>query len=199
MTLNQEQLRDILSRAEEIRQQRGLTPSQRDLDEVLNVAEEAGLDRESVMQALRERLSILGEPPKIGDRIFAKSADGHYYTAKVIELREDAVKVRFGQGGEHIVSNLDLRPCSFLPGQRVMCPWPDWGWWTCRVLSFDADKNTIKASDGWGSEEVFQVSDVRMAVEKEPFKLPSKISSWLFAGAVAGGTIGSALTWLFMR
>lgn len=199
MTLNQDQLRDVLARAEEIRLQRGITPSQRDIEEVLSVAEEAGLDRESVLQAVRERLSVLGEPPKNGDRIFAKSSDGNYYVATVQDAKDGVLKVRFAQGGDHTVNAMDVRPCSFLPGQKVVCPWPSWGWWTCRVLSFDASRDELRVTDGWGSEEVFPVSNVRMAQESINPRVPGKLTAWLFTGLVAGGAIGSALTWLFLR
>ena len=66
------------------------------------------------------------EPPEPGSLIFAQSSDRKYYVAEVLSVMDDAVRVRFMRGAQHTVTLEQVRPASFLPGDRVVCNWP---WW----------------------------------------------------------------------
>lgn len=195
------ELREVLERAEEIQLQSAISPESSELDGIVAAAEEAGLSRDAVLQAVRERLSLLGHPPEIGDRVFAKSADGHFYVAKVVSVHEGRVKVLYLNGSEHALGAADLRPCTFLPGQKLMCPWPHWGWWTCTVLSFDNKRDKVKVTDGWGTEKSFKVSEVRLPIERSLSERTQrmKVALTLWAAAIAGGAVGSAITWWLTR
>jgi hypothetical protein len=41
----------------------------------------------------------------------------------VVSISGDDLRVRFLRGSEHTVTADQVRPCSFVPGQRVMCEW----------------------------------------------------------------------------
>lgn len=198
MMLQQEQIREVLARAEEIQQQSHLSTSQTDVDQVVRAAEEAGLNREAVLQAIRERLSLVSEPPQAGERVFAKSADGNFYPCEVVSATSNTVRVRFAKGGEHTVSIAEARPCSFMPGQRIVVPWPGWGWWPVTVVSYDAKSDLVKVTDAW-SEMEFRTTDVCLAAEREPLALRTKLTTIALAAAAAGGAVGALVTWLMTR
>ena len=112
------------------------------------------------------------------------------------------MRVRFLRGGEHTITPLEVRPCSFLPGERVVCPWPHWGPWTCTVLSYDATSQRIKVSDGWGDTQEFAIADVwlnppRAAATGD--KRTRLVVTLLAAGAALGATVGSIVTALLTR
>ena len=154
MRLTDEQLRDVLARAEEIqRESRYGDEISVDLETVIGAAEEMGLSRPVVERALRERLA-LSAPPRVGDLTFAQSEDGKFYVARVISISEEGAEVRFLTGSEHYASLDQLRRCDFfMPGQRVTVNWPWWGPWTCTVIGYDAGRQLVTLSDGWGSTE----------------------------------------------
>jgi hypothetical protein len=79
MRLTDDELRDVLERAEEIqRTSRSGEEMRAELEAVIGAGEGVGLTRAAVERALREHLD-LGPPPVVGDRVFARSADGRYY------------------------------------------------------------------------------------------------------------------------
>ena len=136
--------------------------------------------------------------------MFAKSADGYFWVAKVLEINGPSVRVRFLNAGEMQVGVADLRNCTFLPGQRVMCMWPDYGWWTSIVQSYDEDSGMIRASDGFGTDGTFKISEIRMTAPKMKKTIElgttSRINIALIAvSAFGGGVVGAAITWLLMR
>jgi hypothetical protein len=203
--LSEDQVREVLARAEEI-QHDHLAHSRLggDLDSVLAAAEEAGLTREAVLQALQERIGLPETCPVPGEIVFARSADGKFYAAEVSAVDGNAVSVAFLKGGERRLTLEGIRSGSIVPGQRLSCPWPDWGWWSCTVLRFDRAGGRVRVTDNWGSERWFQLSDVRF----EPPKPASKLSKWLrrrgawFALAIvglSGAILGGALTLLAIR
>lgn len=203
MRLSDEQLRDVLARAEEIQ---GASRSGRERDAevraVIQAAEEVGLERAAVERALREQLNVGLEPPAVGDLVFAKSADEKYFVAEVLSaLAAGVVRVRFLRGSDHEVTLDHLRPGAFLPGQRVVVNWPWWGPWTCTVISYDASKRRIKVTDGWGTTKTFPISEVWVdAVRKQSGGNRMRVYLTLLgSGAAFGSLIGSALTWLLTR
>ena len=192
--LTQEQLQDVLSRAEEI--QRGGEGNT--YASVISAAEEAGLSRDAVTKALQERLGLLGAPPRNGELLFAKGPEGRFFPAEVLEQGEHSYRVRYLNGGEHAVRFEDLRPLTLLPGEKVVCPWPDWGFWTCSVVRFDAERRKVRVTDNWGSEKVFDLAQVYRQEPKPG--MAEKTKWWLFSAiGVGGGIVGSLLTWLAMR
>jgi hypothetical protein len=200
MRLTDEEFRDVLARAAEIE---GATQaSERNLDvaAVIAVAEEAGLSRRAVERALRERLNLPATVPAVGARAWARSADDKFYVAEVLSVSEDSARVRFLRGSEHQVALNELRPCTFIPGEKVACYWPMWGSWTCTVVSYDAEKERVKLNDGWGYTRKFPVSEVWLPpAQAAPGPAGKRIyGKLLMAGAVAGGLIGSILTALLI-
>jgi hypothetical protein len=202
MRLTDDELRDVLERAEEIqRTSRRGADMNAELEAVIGAAEEVGITRAAVERALRERLNLVS-PPAIGDRVFAKSADGKYYVAEVVSTSGDDVRVRFLRGGEHVVMLDQLRPCSFVPGQRVMFDWPWWGPWSCSVITYDPPSQFLKLSDRWGSTTTAHVSDVWLEPERKPDTRSPRARVYvalLGAGAGVGALIGSIITALIMR
>ncbi len=197
--LNQEQLREVLARAEEIQRESGSSISEREVDQLINAASEVGLSREAVLQALRERVDLV-EPPKAGERVFAASTDGHFYPARVVSVSDTSARVRFQRGTEHNLRLNELRPFAFIPGQRVVCLWPWWGWWTCDVVSYDEAGDELKVTDGW-TERTFAAAEVRLPKEKSRTRpeWKARVTVWVLSAAAAGGAIGSLLTWLLTR
>ncbi|MEZ0324804.1 MAG: hypothetical protein ACAH95_02780 [Fimbriimonas sp.] len=193
LVLTEEQLRDVLERAEEL--QHGDTTNT--YAAVIEAAKEAGLSEDNVTKALQERLGLLGSPPAAGELIFAKGTQNRFFAAEVIEQGEHSYRVRFLNGGEHSVRFEDLRPLNLFPGEQLVCPWPDWGWWTCSLVRYDPEKRKVRVSDNFGTEKTFDLSEVFRADPSQPFKMKL---NWLMVGLSLGsGVIGSLLTWLAMR
>jgi hypothetical protein len=198
MKLATDDLRAVFARADEI--QNSAPPDRADIEAVIQAAAEVGIARSAVERALRERLNLPMRPLAVGDLTFAKSADDKFFVAEVVSLSGDNVRVRFLRGGEHTVAHDELRPCSFLPGERVICPWPQWGPWTCTVLSYDAAEHRIEATDGWGEKRSFSIRDVWITPLKNKSKSKAGLYGALIAvGATVGAAIGSVLTLLILR
>jgi hypothetical protein len=200
--LTDDELRDVLSRAEEI--QRGSMQGgdwNPEVAAVIAAAEEIGLSRTAVVRALRERLNLAASPPAPGDLVWARSVDEKFYPAEVVAVREDGVRVRFLRGSEHDVTPDQLRPCSIVPGERVVVHWPWWGPWTCTVLAYDATKQRVKLTDGWGYTKSFPLSEVWLAPARaDPAAARKRVYATLLgAGAGVGAILGSIITALLMR
>ena len=203
-SLSPDQIHDVLHRAQEIelhrRHELALTS---EVSSVIAAAEEVGVSRDAILQAMQEHFDLLGEPPKVGELVFAKSANEKYYVAEILRIGDGATKLCFLNGGETTVSPKDIRPFSIIPGSRLVCNWPDWGWWSCTVLSFDAKHRRVRVSDNWGSEETFSIADVQLdmrEINKGPrggsFAAQWQTSLAIFAG---GGLVGALLTWFLHR
>ena len=161
MGLTDEEMRDVLERAEEIQQ------ASHDRDELsseiaglIEAAGQVGLTRGAVEQALRERLHLTVHPPAAGELVFAQSEDRRFYVAEVLSSSEEKVEVRFLRGSQHTLTPGQLRPLTFLPGQKVMVHWPWWGPWKCTVVHYDAQGRWVKLSDGWSETRMFPIAEV---------------------------------------
>ncbi len=203
MRLTDDEMRDVFARAEET-QAAALHGDgvSRELETVIQAGEEVGLTRSAIELALRERLDLLAKPPASGDLVFAKSADGKFYIARVVAASPDGIRVQFLRGGDQTLALSDLRPCSFVPGSRVVCPWPWWGPWTCTVLSYDADRERIKVTDGWGETRVFPIADVWLESARSPEQRSARTKLYitlLGSGVGIGALIGSLLTAFLAR
>lgn len=194
--LSEEQVRDVLARAEEIQSR----SSAGTYDSVIAAAEEAGLTRSAITQAIQERVGAFVESPPVGQLVFAKGEKGRYFPAEVVSTSGVHVSIRFLNGSEQTVAFDALRPLTLLPGESVVCPWPDWGFWTCSVVSFDAARRRVRVTDNWGSgEKTFDLDEV--FINSPRVQNQESTLSWLLISAltVGGGIVGSVLTWLAMR
>ena len=202
MRLTDEQLRDVLARAEEIqRESRYGDELSVDLDTVIGAAEEMGLTRPVVERALRERLALTA-PPRVGELTFAESDNGKFYVARVLSISKEGADVRFLSGGENHVALDQLRRCAFMPGEKVTVDWPWWGTWTCTVVSYNAHGQVVTLSDGWGSTETFPIAEVWInpARDAGPGQARQRVYMTLLGtGAGLGALIGSIVTALLMR
>lgn len=201
MHLSDEQLREILDRAEEIQlATRSRNELSAEVEGLIEAAAAVGLGRSAVERALRERLDFSMTPPVVGALVFAQSADRKYYVAEVLSTSPEVVEVRFLRGGEHSVTLDQLRPCSFLPGQKVSVNWPWWGPWTCTVISYDARGQWVKVTDGWSEERIFPIAEVWLN-PKRTWDLAGSTRTriavkLLGAGVGIGAVVGAALTLL---
>lgn len=202
MRLTDDELRDVLARAEEIqRASRHGAEMNAELEAVIGAAEEVGLARPAVERALRERLSLPAAPPAVGALTFARSADDKFYAAEVLSVSAEGVRVRFLRGSEHVVTLDQLRPCAFIPGERVVCNWPWWGPWTCTVVGYDAVKQRVKLSDGWDTK-TFPIAEVWLADARKARASGARArvyATLIGAGAGVGALVGSIITALLMR
>ncbi|MGE0001317.1 MAG: hypothetical protein AB7F50_09590 [Fimbriimonadaceae bacterium] len=152
----------MLARAEAIQAGKSLRlDDSAEVEALVSAASEAGLSRDAVLQALRERLQA-SAPPEPGETAFAKSADGHSYMAEVVEVREHSVKVAFLGGGSAEVRPNELVRFSPSPGLQVQARYPSWGWWNSTVLGYDERTKVLTVSDNMGSEYKFPVSEIRL-------------------------------------
>lgn len=194
--LTEDDIKGVLARAEEINLG---TDASEDSDVVLLAAEEAGLPREAIEQALREQIGLFSESPKVDDLVFAKSTDDHHYIATVTAVIDNGFHVRFLKGGESKLPLQHLRPCGFLPGEELTVHWPWWGWWVVTVLNYDSESRRVRVSDGWGSEEWFSLTDVRLDPARKP-KNKLKAMVWTYTALIGvSGIAGAVVTWLAMR
>jgi hypothetical protein len=196
--LSDDELHDVLARAEEIeRANRRGAAWNAELQAVIGAGEAVGLSRPAIERALAERFPLAGSPPTAGSLVWARSADGKFYVAEVTTIAEHSAAVRFLNGSEVELGLDALRPCAFVPGERVACNWPMWGPWTCTVVSYDATKRRVKLSDGWGSTRQFPIGDVWLAPPANPKVARARVK-WLAAGATIGAVVGSILTALLL-
>src|SRR5687767_11509137 len=198
MRLSDDELRDVLTRAEEIqRSSRPVDTMQSEMEAVIGAGEAVGLERVAIERALRERFDVAA-PPTPGSLVFAQSADGKYYVAQVVSASTDSARVRFLRGSEHTVTLDQVRPCAFLPGEKVVVNWPWWGPWTCAVISYDAAKEKVKLTDGWGYTKSFPISEVWQSSRK-PWSGRLRIAvTWLSVGIALGAAAGATIASLFI-
>lgn len=200
--LDDSSIAEVVRRAQEIQDQTQLMLEPNpDLVQYVRAAEEAGIDRDATMQALRERLSLPVEMFKPGEYVFAKSADGFYYIALLMEIKGRKAKVEFLSGSEHYCDASDLRLFSLTPGQRVSYFSKGSGmWWEGQLTKFSRDKHTVTVSS-WGDSETVALEKVRLP--REATSLPitdrAKLLAVGIASAISGGIIGMILTRIFAK
>ena len=195
MRLSDEELREVLARAEEIQLgSRSIDTMQAEMEVVIGAGEAVGLTRPAIERALRERFDVAAVAPVSGSLVFAQSADGKYYVAEVVSTGADSIRVRYLRGSEHTVTPDQVRPCAFLPGEKVVANWPWWGPWTCTVIKYDAARQKVKLSDGWGETKSFNIAEVWQSSRK-PWSGRFRIAAtWLSVGVGLGTILGAALT-----
>lgn len=187
--LSQDELSEVLQHALRIEAQHGATTEKsHDLESLLQAAEEVGIKREAVIQALREKLGYPLEGLEPGVRVFAKSTDGAFYVAIVQEVRGSIAKVRFLSGSDYDVPLTDLRRFAVLPRQKLQVKWPGWSWRNSEVVRFDPQGGVLTASDGLGSQQDFALTNVRLPIQRTPHQQARRVLLWKVGLAAAGTT-----------
>lgn len=154
--LDEQAIREILVRAEQIHLG---TTEQSEEDALLKAAEEAGLPRNAVEQALRERIAM--QANNQGDFIFAPGGDGKLYIAEVLSDQNGITRAKFLNGSEVTFPSDQAMTATFLPGSKVQANWPAFGWWTCTVLGYDKPNRLVRLSDGFGTEKTISLTELR--------------------------------------
>jgi hypothetical protein len=197
MPLADDDIRAIVARADEIQRSSGV--SRADVEALLRTGEELGITKAAMERAVREHMGSAAEPPKIGELTFARSTDEKYYVARVTASTDEEYQVQFLRGGERTLAQDELRASSFLPGERVVCPWPSWGPWTCTILSYDAAKNRVTVTDGWGETRSFALEEIWLAPRTASRRRRLRLYAVLLgAGAAVGAAIGALVTAFLM-
>ena len=127
----------------------------------------------------------------------SRRGDGKLYVAEVVSVSDAGVRVRFLRGSEHTVMHDEIRPFALIPGERVVCEWPWWGAWTSTVVTYDAARQRVKLSDGWGTTKTFPLAEVWLAPPRKFDVSRSRArlyATLLGAGATVGAIIGSIIT-----
>ncbi len=188
-------LTEILARAQEIAAERGesLLHSP-EVSELLDAAEEAGLDRESTMMALRERLT---QPPaeyEEGDLVFAESTDGHSYPAVLTSPVGRLVEVRFLNGTTVKLPVANIQPFALTPGRKLQFNNQTFGYWTDgEVVRYNEDGRSVTLTY-WGKDNTVSLEQVRHKKEKPMFtftdSVKARVITLVISASAISGTIG---------
>ncbi len=200
--LDEASLTEVVRRAQEIQDQTHLMLEPNpDLEQYVRAAEEAGIHRDATMQALRERLSLPIEMFKPGEYIFAKSADGFYYVAVLLEIEGRKAKVEFLSGSEHFCDASDLRLFSLTPGQKVSYFSKSSGmWWEGQLSKFNREKKNVTVTC-WGDNETVALEKVRLPRDVQVLPMSYRAKLWAvgIASVLSGGVVGAILMKLLTR
>lgn len=192
MQLNESEMREVLARAQEI-DAHGEQGESASYEPLVAAAHEVGISREAITLALKERFQAVGHEPKPGDLVFARSMDEHFYVARLVSRDGIHSVVQFLNGGERTLPTADTRPCQLFPGSKVLVDWPGWGWWTATIVSFNAEKMTLDATDGWSNAKTFPVANIRLGSERKAKPLTVTAAYWISAAAALAAGIGGFL------
>ncbi len=193
-------IKEILNRATEIDASQSLSVEENpEYDNLLRSADEAGIKRESVLQALRERLGYVEQPLKADDFVFARVPSGEGYPANVISVESDGVLVKFTSGATLKVPRSAVTPFLGLPGDQVMVPWTD-SWWTLgSVDEYVPEKKMVRVK-AMGKTKYFMLHELKQPPVGAK-AAPTSAQPVLPRLAIAAGSllVGAGLTYLFMR
>ncbi len=185
--LSTEELSGVLRRAQEIDAGGG---SSGEMEAYITAAEEAGISREATMQAIRERLGYPIAAARLGEFVFARSADGHYYAAKVEHTEEKSARVKFMNGAVADLPLSDLREFALLPGQKLNYLSPSGGFWANgTVTTFNADSRVV-TMESWGTAESVPLDKVRMLAQNTRMGIKATANLWASKLWWLGGGIG---------
>jgi hypothetical protein len=197
--LDEVTLREVLLRAEEIDSgtQSGVKPAA-NFEEMVAAAEEAGLSRHAISQALRERFGWQGEALMPDTLVWAKSADGNSYLARVVGTNQESVKVRFLSGSEKTLPYVDIQEFSVIPGATLNYNSPTWSTWiNGQVVRYNEDTRSVTFNT-WGTEETITLDKVRLAKTTSDAAL--KMHYWMyFFMFLCGGVVGAIVLRLLTR
>ncbi|HZH98719.1 MAG TPA: hypothetical protein VEX38_07085 [Fimbriimonadaceae bacterium] len=192
----------MLKRADEIEQQTNLLLEPRpEIEDYIRAAQEAGLDRDATLQALRERLSVPLETVKPGAMVFAKGGDEHFYVATVQAVNGRNVEVRFVSGADHIADISDIRQFSLTPGRPIQALTNTYRFWSgMKVTRFNRDSGSVTV-DYYGTTEDLPLERIRLPKEKKGVSMITAAEAWMYAAltGIAGTVVGSLVTYLLTR
>src|SRR5579871_61703 len=192
--LTEDERRTTLRRAQEIAQHPAdATTAVDEMEAYLSAAEEAGIPRAAMLAALRERLLVGAEALREGDLVFAPSADGACYVARIDRIAGPEATVSFVAGGEHVLSLVSLRPLGLVPGRKLQYRAPDWGWANATIVAYDAEKQQARVS-AMMEEKKVALKDLRLVPEKRATALPIRKAIWI--ASLLSGAAGTALGFL---
>lgn len=166
MQLEQNEVREILARAQEIQSTRHESQmNQAEIETFLQAAEESGMQREAVLQALRERFIVPGvDSLSAGELVLAKGADNHWYIAKVRSHVGQSTEVEFYNGSVAKMPTSDISPLDLKPGMKASAYLTSYAMWCgVKVLSVNLNAGTVRISC-WGSEETIPFENLRIHV-----------------------------------
>lgn len=194
--------REILERAEELADRtQKLLENRPELKEMIEAAVESGLPRESVMEALRERLIEYEFHYKENELVFAISEDGCWYPAVFLGQSGNRVQLRYMSGGEGVVGFEEVKPFHIKPGMKVQAFSNTYKTWTdAKVNSYNPDSRSVQCNV-WYSEESVSIEKVRLAKNKPKFSLSAHAQNSIRLAALAllAAGIGAFITILFQR
>jgi hypothetical protein len=195
---------ELLSRAQEIQNlHKHVATSDQDLQAFLAAAEEAGIEREAMMQALEERVGFRIEDLVEGDLVFAKSSDGRHYTARILRLDATRVQVRFLSGSEAFLPVSDLRQGGLLPGAKVQVDLPTYGGWTTATVAQLNLEGRTATVNLWGVvQETVPLEKLRLFAEdpkgRYSFSM-AELVAVVTTSLVSGGVVGVLIHWIVTR
>jgi len=204
LQLSEEDVSQTLRRASEIvEQQSALTvnPETTSSFEIhLRSAEEAGIPRAAMLQALSERYILSAPSLKEGEIVFAPSADKAWYAAAVKNVvNESSVTIEFLSGGEQTTAVTDIRPATLIPGRQVqfdysvVAPGMHGIWHTGKILQYDSNARTATVQYGYTP---YSVPLSKLRLQPETQQVPLRIRSLVFRVALIAGGFGTAIGFL---
>ena len=180
-----EEMTQILRRAQEIASsEQALLEDHHEWGPVIDAAEEAGLNRDSIMAAIRERL--------------AEQAIEHQ-PAVFQSTRPSGVVVRYLTGGEGTLPATDIRPFTMSPGMKIDVLSHSYKMWLkAEVIRFNPDSRSITVNC-WSNEEVLPLERIRISGQNKSFPFNIKGHWAIIAGISfgAGATIATILQMIF--
>lgn len=193
--MQQEEIQRVLARAQEIQSSPDENPN---YDELMVAAEEAGVGRNAVLQAIRERLGFAEQPLLAGDYVFALSADGDRHVAEFVSREDDTITVKYINGATAKLLSTAVQPFRMLPGELVDCPWSNLGWRRCAIESYKPENKWVYVVGPGGDKKYFDLDEIRLlsSASWRTRRTSLLIKLALFCG---GGAVGALLMWLANR
>lgn len=199
-SLPDQTLRDVLQRAQEISSETGLMLKQNpEWSDLLQAAEEAGIPREAILEALRERIAPDTQEYEVNELVLATDGNGWYHTARIDSVRSATARVRFLGGGDADLPLQDIRRFTLVPGAKVNIFYGG-VWTTANVVSYNRDAMSVTMNI-WGGQHTATLDVIRIRDERKVMPLADRIKIWLYCGAgvLAGGSLGALITAMLMR
>jgi len=199
--MTQEEFDKVLTRAQEIQSGGGLSvDGDANHDELIKAAEEAGIDRKAVFQALRERVGFADVPLAKGDYVFALSADGDKHVAEFVKREDDCVTVKFVNGATAKLLPSAVQPFRMLPGEVVDCPWSNKGYERCTIQSYKEENKWVYVVGPKNDTRYFNLEEIRLLSDDSKLVLHPK-NPWPgrlrhYGIAIGSFLVGALLMWL---